>query len=636
MDREKKGKLEQIRKKLYSRSGAPSARSRRKLPPDTHAVGTKWEHEHATPPKRSRKKRNPLTVIFVVSLVFFVGAAAAAALFFFGGSSTVSTKNIKIEVDGPTAVAGGDELSLQIAVTNNNSVPIELADLVVEYPEGTRSATDLNTELQRHRESLGTIKAGERVTRPVRAVLFGEENADKEITITVEYRVQNSNAIFFTERTYDVTLSSSPLSIAVDALDESVSGQEVELRLTVTSNATTVLEDVLVRADYPFGFSFQRASPEPAFASNVFALGDMPAGSERTITIRGELAGQDGEVRVFRFESGTASESDEKELAAAFITASHEFTVRRPFLATQLALNGDSSGNAYITKSGETIRGDVTVTNNLDTEVRDAEIRLQFSGTGFDRTSISSRNGFYQSNEQTIIWDRTTDSALEELAPGESRSLSFTFAPVGPSVAAGMRNPETTLAIAVKGTRLESDRVPEEVQARSERTVKLTSDLRLLGRAVHFVGPFGNTGPMPPQVGEETTYTIIWSVTNTANDLRDVVVSGTLPSYMRVTGSTFPADADITFSDVGGRVTWRVGRVEAGTGTTGSPREVAFQVALSPSTSQIGDQPPLILDQRIRGFDEFTDTEVTFTRPPLTTRLVNDPQFKSGEGVVAE
>ena len=86
----------------------------------------------------------------------------------------------------------------------------ELADLLVEYPKGTRSSGNLGQELLRSRDSLGDIAPGERVKSSVKAVLFGEENTQKNIVVTVEYRVAGSNAIFYAEKQYQLTLSSSP------------------------------------------------------------------------------------------------------------------------------------------------------------------------------------------------------------------------------------------------------------------------------------------------------------------------------------------------------------------------------------------------------------------------------------------
>jgi hypothetical protein len=52
------------------------------------------------------------------------------------------------------------------------------------------------------------------------------------------------------------------------------------------------------------------------------------------------------------------------------------------------------------------------------------------------------------------------------------------------------------------------------------------------------------------------------------------------------------------------------------------PRQIAISVGLTPSTSQIGDQPVLVQDVTLTGIDEATGAAVTRkTEPDVTTNL---------------
>ena len=132
-----------------------------------------WKPDIDQSTMSKKTKMKPLEIFFAASIVFFVVASVVAALLFLGGNNTVSTKNVTVQVSGPTQIGAGSTLSLQIVVTNKNAVPMELTDLIVEFPEGTRSDFDIGVELPRIRESLGTIQPGESVNRTIRAVLFG-------------------------------------------------------------------------------------------------------------------------------------------------------------------------------------------------------------------------------------------------------------------------------------------------------------------------------------------------------------------------------------------------------------------------------------------------------------------------------
>jgi len=142
---------------------------------------------------------------------------------------------------------------------------------------------------------------------------------------------------------------------------------------------------------------------------------------------------------------------------------------------------------------------------------------------------------------------------------------------------------------------------------------------------------------MPPKVESETTYTVIWTINNSSNTVDNTIVTATLPSYVRWVGQTSPINEDISFNSVGGQITWNVGSIKpkADVSSTGQ-REVAFQVALLPSLSQIGDTPVLVNEQTIAGNDRFSETAIQAIKKELTTRLFTDPSFATEDARVVE
>ncbi len=147
---------------------------------------------------------------FIFSICFFFVAVIVAVYAFVGGGNTVSNDNIDIAILGNAFTAGGEDLPLQIEITNKNNAALELADLVVEYPKG--SSADLTQDNNRLRDSLGTIPAGQIRTDNLKVVLFGEQGSTRPIKVSLEYRVEGSNAIFVKEKEYSVSISSSNFS----------------------------------------------------------------------------------------------------------------------------------------------------------------------------------------------------------------------------------------------------------------------------------------------------------------------------------------------------------------------------------------------------------------------------------------
>lgn len=629
---EDESRIDMLKKELYSRTNEDVIeRERRDLHERDFEVSEEWAPEEVNVVKK--KKKPLLLILLAVSVLFFIGSVALSSLFFFSMPS-ISPNNVEIEVQGPASIGGGEELGLLITITNNNPVPINLADLLIEYPSGTRTAVDINTELPRYRESLGTINPGEQVKKTVRSVLFGEENSIKEIVVTVEFRVENSNAIFFNETNYQLLLSTSPLSLIIESLEEVISGQEVKFVATITSNSNDIIRDVVFEVEYPFGFELQTANPEPAFASRLWHLGDIPPEGSKTVTFGGTIIGQDGEERIFRFATGIQSESDPNILGTAFINVIESLIVKRPFITVNLALNGSTEDN-FVVEAGKTVRADITWTNNLLTQIFDGEIEVIFIGDIINERSITAERGFYESLNNRIIWRRDTDPSLSSISSGESGRVSFTFSTLGLSSGIAFRNPEIGIEVSVRGKRLSDRQVPEEIISTLIRNIKISSDLFLTSKVLHSTGPFQNIGSLPPKAEQKTTYTVVWSVTNSSNQISGAQVVAALPSYIEWVGAVIPSQEEVVYNPIGGQVSWKLGDVSPGTGTATVAREIAFQVALIPSLSQIGTSPIVIGEQTLTGFDRFAEVNMSHKRAALTTRLT-EPGFTTEGGTVSQ
>ena len=627
--KEEETRIDRLKKELYSRKNEDvMARSRRDLHERDFGAPEEWilEEEEVV-----KKKLPILKILLVTSVVFFVGSAAISSFFLFS-TPAISPQNVEIEIQGPATIGGGEELGLQITITNRNPVSISLVDLIVEYPDGTRATNDINKELRRHREALGTIVPGDRVRRTVRSVLFGKENSIRNIKVIVEYRVESSNAIFFNEANYQLALSTSPLSLVVETLKEAISGQDVKFTATITSNSKDVIKNVLLQVEYPFGFEFKFATPKPEFADRLWYLGDIPPEGEKKIEFGGTLVGQDGEERIFRFATGLQSDSDPNRLGATFINISETLLVKRPFITIDLALDGDTEDNFVARPSGE-VRADIFWTNNLPTQIFDGEIEVKFKGDVIDKRTIIADKGFYQSVTNKILWDRQTNSSLATIPSGQSDQVSFRFTPLGLSSGIPFRNPEIEIDVSVKGKRLSDAQVPEEIISTLTRKIRISTELVLTPRALHFTGPFKNSGPIPLKAEQDTTFTIVWTVTNSSNKVEGAQVVATLPSYMQWMGAVVPIHEQVSFNPIGGQIAWTLGDISAGVGGATAAREIMFQVSLLPSLSQVGDNPVLINEQTITGFDTFTETTLESSKRALTTRIT-EPGFESSDGNV--
>ncbi|MBP6858871.1 MAG: hypothetical protein KBC33_03535 [Candidatus Pacebacteria bacterium] len=643
---ENQNRIEDLKKSLYSRN-APDVRTRRKLrfSPTETTVQTAWERppeeESVAPTKLNESYKDTsmsfLTKLLIASIVFCVIAVGIGAYLFFNGSNLISADNIAIDVRGPVSIPGGAPVSFDITVVNNNNVDLQGAYLAVDFPAGTTDADDRVSELKLLQEPLDDIPAGGSVTKTVRAIMFGQENLQRQIGMKVTYKVKGSTALFTKTSSYDVLINSSPVLLTVSSFDEITSGQELAIKLSVKSNSQDILKNVLLKASYPFGWVFTSSDIKPLADNSTWKIGDIPPGGERTITIRGTVQGEDSESRVFRFVAGAQSAVDTKVIGTQYMTAEHALTIQKPFISLGIAVNNDDTASDYIGQFGQSQRMSVNWFNNLSTSVSNMVITAKLSGSAYDKSAVQPDQGYFNSATNEIVWNRQTNSDFGSIGAGENGQVTFTIAPRDLSAAGKpVVNPTVVVSASVAGSRTQGSSVPEKLSSVVERTTRIPSNVALSGRVVRSVGPFQNTGPIPPKVEQATTYTILWTVDNTSSAVTNAQVTATLPAYVKWLGAVSPSSESITYDENSGLVTWNIGNVGTYTTDSSRRREVYFQVSFQPGVNLANQSPTLLNQATLSAIDSFTGTQLQNKQDYLTTRFSTDPEYKEGQATVAK
>ncbi len=627
---------------MYSRALADKikGRERRELSQERPIVGDTFKHEgdsvagKTVAPRAISFMRSALWWLFVAAALFFIGAIFFFIYFFtFGvGSVPASPSNIDIGIAGPPQVPGGQSSELQIVVTNRNKIALELADLVINYPKGTRSPTDYVTELSSQRIPLGTIEPGGRRQGTVSAVFSGNEAAKAAVKVELEYHLSGSSAIFVASNNYTLTFSSAPVVVSVDGNTQTTSGQPIALTATVSSNSSAPVKDVLLSVDYPFGFKFQSANPD-MIRSGLWALGDILPGQKRTVVLQGTLNGESADDRVFKFVAGTRKDPKNQAVDTALSDSTFHMTIAQPFLKLALSINkADSDPNkAIIVKPGENVNVSINWQNNLPVAVTDAVIVVRLSGLPIDGTTVHSIDGFYRSSDNSVYWDKTTTSgSLANLPPGSHGTVGFAFNMPGSDVLQSLNNPHLDVTVNAAGNRVSESGVPENLQSTARQKIALASDLQVVAQGLYYQSWFGGTGPMPPKADSETTYALVFTVNNTTNKVKGATIKAILPPYVRYVGRYSPVSENLVFNQSDGSVTWNIGSVEPGVGLNGvPPRQAAFAIGFTPSQSQIGQEPVLLQNIQFDGIDDTTGAEITRTVPDVTTNLASPSKSSS-------
>ncbi len=617
------GSLEHAREHLYKpmKDSHPhpllTAPEKRELP---HT----WEEENAVKPALHQRRHVRLAgIFFIVAFIFFVVSIGIAGYVFLVDGNTVSVDKIAIDILGPKTIAGGDVVPLSLTITNRNSVAVDNAIIQIDFPNGTRDAVDMMKTYPRYIENLGTLAPGETVTRSIKAVVFGGAGQTFALPVSFYYGTSGSNATFIKNSSYTLTISTTPLSVSIDSLNETVSGKSLTFTLTVSSNATIPLDNIVLTGVFPFGFVVTSSSLP--LSNSSFLLGRLSPGAHQKMTLTGTLTGQDNEQRVFHFTVGTAKTANDQTLAVTYMTQDVLITIAAPFITTTLALNGNTSSTVVLAPNASQ-NVSLSYTNTLPTSITDAIVVVTLSGTAIDYNSIQATNGFYNSATHSIVFSKDTDSSLALLVPNASGIGTFTFQTLPAS--AVVSAPTVIFTTSVSGTRVGQSNVSGKVSASATKMAKVATSVVLEAYSLHSSGPLKNSGPIPPRANQATTYTIVWNVQNKGSAVAGGIVSATLPIYVSYTDSTSGVGI-FSYNDASRIISWNTGDIAQGASNQGF-----FQVSLTPSTSQRGSAVPLTRTASFSGYDRFAGVQISAVADSVTIETKGDPDYSPINGAV--
>lgn len=573
-----------------------------------------------TPVKRKRSYR---IIIMLVSVGLFIVAAIVSSVFLFFGTNEISARNISISITAPFSVAAGEKLPIQVSVSNQNSVQIEAATLILNYPSGTKTADAEAKDLYEERVPVDVLAPGGALNIPLNVILFGEENEEKEIKAVIEYRVTGSNGTFYKDADpIKVKINSSPLVVRVDSVEKVSSGQEIEVKITLQSNASVVQRDILVEASFPNSFTFLKSEPQPAYGQNVWLIDEIQPESSQTITLRGRISGVANEEARLQLAVGTSRSDNQFIMGSVLSKADTNYVIETAFIDVMVDINQDTDGEAVVDAGADTTVA-VRVVNTLDETIYDMRVEVAPTGNLIRDNQLLVPSGFYDTGSKTIRYEVAGMPSLAEVRPGETREFTFTVRPDINQTTASFN-----VSTNVYARRVGESNVAEEVIGTALAEAKYSSTILIDSQIGRSDGPFTDTGAVPPVANAETTYTLTFAAAAGVNDVTGAVMTTTLPQYVTWLDE-YEGEGTIEYNPVAKQLRWNIGTLSAKTA-----KQLQVQVSLLPSVTQVGTTPVLIGTQELRATDRFTEVGLRASKFPLSAELSTEAGFEEGNGIV--
>lgn len=535
--------------------------------------------------------------IVAIALVYFVVVRIQQSAF--------SSDHVTMTIDGPAGVSGSETSLFVFTYVNANRSDLTNVELDLSYPENFQPEALENMSINGSSSQvhINTIAGHSQGKIEIHGKFSGSKGSLAYIKGVLRYKPASVGSFFQTESQIGITIQSPSIKLSMEAPLEVASGGLVEYRVDYTNSSDVTFDHLRLQTDYPAGFHLQEATPKASEGDAIWYVGNLAPGQTGSVRIVGTMDGAKDEVKILKAHIGMLqgdgtllSYSDSDRLTKIIVSP----------LVVQQTVSGLDKLNA---NPGDVLRYDVHYRNDGAIGLRNVIITLEIVGDALDFSRLQPDSGSFDSTRKMITWKASDVRDLANLAPGKEGMLSVSVPILNniPVKTATDKNFVITSVAKIDSPDIATPTGSNKIIGSNTLRVKVNSGLNVLATAAYQDATIPNAGPVPPQIGQETTYTMHWSVTNTTNDADQAIVTAYLPTGMRWTGKFSPTSENITYNDRTNQITWNLGNIQSGTGSVRQTREVLFQVGLTPQVNQSGQLTPILGETTLTAHDLFTD-----------------------------
>lgn len=526
-------------------------------------------------------------------------------VFWFWRDAAFSKQILKLEILGQESAEMGEEITYAVKYKNNGNFVLEKPKLIFELPENSLTE-DSKT---RFTQDLNDIYPGEERLIEFRGRLLGKEGDLKMAKAWLNYVPHNLSARYESATTFTTKIDSVPITLTYDTTSKIEKGKEVAYSINYFSNIDYPLENLSIKVDSVSGFDIKSADPQSL--DNVeWKLETLSKGQGGKIRIRGVVTAETGShlnlsAKLGMWQSG---------VFVVIKEVGQEVETTQPQLFISQQINGNVN---HVASPGETLNYQIFLRNIGSTPFNDLFVTTRLDGEALDLSTLQSLEGQVKTGDNLIIFDSRQISKLQNLYPKQEIQIGFSVK---------IKN-----SLDVSDGNLSVKNTVDVLDISQEFVTKISSKVDLTQKAYYSTtNSIENFGPIPPKVGEATSYAIVWEVKNYLNNLKNVRIKATLPQNVSLVDAIFPESeaSHFSFDSKSREIIWSAGNLSSGSKTS-----ITFQIVLTPSAFQLGSIAQLISQATVFAEDEFTNATIQKTVSGVNTGLPDD-QDNSGGGIV--
>jgi hypothetical protein len=572
---------------------------------------------------------------------FLVGLSAVIALawlayYFIYVNTSGDLTSVSITIAADKEILAGKEFFYTVTYKNLDRVDINNLTVDLTYPDNF-IFLDAEPKPSKDQNSwkfaqLPTRRSGE---IRIKGKLIGEAGSQAIIIGSLTYQPANISSNFKKETSSQSTIAGLGLALSVESASSALVGETNEIDIKYRAEDENYLTKFRLSIDQEENLEFDKSTASGTIPGN-WQITDIGK-EERDLKIKFKFKDKltDTQDLNLKFEY-----SEDGLKYYPFLTKKLTYDVQKRDLNLTLIINGARTDQGV--NFGQTMNYSIVYNNKGKTVMKDVVIMIVMDSDFLDWTSLNDKNKGKVSGK-TISWSKTELPALAELSPGNEGTIDFSIKLQGVGEIDPTKNYQVKsfaqfslglLPAGVSSSTAASstDAVVKQDGQSNVIISKFNSDLTLSEQVRYFnddniaVG----SGPVPPKVGQTTSYKIYWVLTNNLNELYDVVLSTTLPAGVSFDQKSRTTLGTLDYDQATNKIVWNLGRLPI----TVYKSEAEFNLSITPTAADVNKILVLLAGTDITASDSVTNSPISKKTAPKTTKLDDDPAITDDGRVV--
>ncbi len=576
-------------------------------------------------------------------IAVFLGLASLSAwtgYYLLSGTPIFSSSNVTLAIEAPFSLNSGQRINYRFVITNKELTPLERGTLTVTLPD---EVTFLESSIPAQQEKNLFDSGPSRTytfTTPiidpkntyvvtVSGQFIGELSTTPTLQARYAYSPTNHSSTFSLEKTFATEIKESAIILTSHYQNQVSKRTPQDIVFTLTNTSELEISNLSLGIEAPATFENATITVSPIFENTPEEM-TFEQLSEENVSLWKEeqrilIPSLPHNSSIQIKLTGTYSKDAEEQESitpTVYILFNEEVVLQSQETIQQQLLSSELITTLIVT--GSTENGTVNFNESLSYLLRvqnkssaalgDVEVRLVLDSSALNWDTLSDQyNGTTTKNH--IQWTSEQIPQLKVMLPEDEIEIPLSIDTHSLETLTG--NPSTAKVTSFFDVSVGFIDNVSVVQSQSSSTLihEFNSNAKLTSQARYFDEQGGSVGlgPLPPKVGQSTTYQIVWTLSNSLHELQDIALEAQLPESVQW---AFDAQSDAgTITHGNGTIRWTVNKMPTSVKTL----TATFKITLTPEAKNLNTVMTLLNQTTASMRDATTKGSITLSTQPLTT-----------------